>query len=290
MALEALYLTSTAATKISILLFYRRLSTGTVSNGFLYSVYAAIAFVAVYYFIFMINLFVGCQPIESFWLQVNPFSQDKYHCINEATNMIAAAAISVVQDFLACGMPMVLFWKLRIPFRQKIALASIFGVGFLLVFTIFSHLQSLTDLYVSLCICGILRIVYTVPIYYSTYDMTWHSYQGWIWFAVESHLAVICASAPALKIIAKRTFGGSNWNSLQRPSGGRKNGYSSGANENSSAARRFDQSKGKTMTTMASSECLRDSEEGESIVLPMQDVELGYMDPEGNHVKDARTF
>jgi hypothetical protein len=146
MALEALYLTSTATTKISILLFYRRLSSGTVSNGFLYSVYAAIAFVAVYYFIFMINLFVGCQPIEAFWLQANPSWQGKYECINEAANLIAAAVISVIQDFLACGMPMVLFWKLRIPFRQKIALAAIFGVGFLSVFIISNPSPCFTNL------------------------------------------------------------------------------------------------------------------------------------------------
>lgn len=133
MVLEALYLTSTATTKISILLFYRRLSSGTVSNGFIYSVYAAIAFVVVYYFIFMITLLAGCHPVEAFWLQVNLLSSMKYHCIDEAANMIAAAAISVVQDFLACGIPMVLFWKLQLPFRQKFALGAIFGVGFLSV-------------------------------------------------------------------------------------------------------------------------------------------------------------
>jgi hypothetical protein len=36
--------------------------------------------------------------------------------------------------------------------------------------------------------------------------MTWGSYRGWIWFALESHLAVICASAPALKIFFKHTL------------------------------------------------------------------------------------
>jgi hypothetical protein len=237
-------------------------------------------------------LFVGCQPIQAFWLQVNLFSQDKYQCINEAANLIAAAAISVVQDFLACGMPMVLFWKLRIPFRQKIALAAIFGVGFLLVLDLLYSLflLSFAELCDSLCICGILRIVFTVPIYYSTYDMTWDSYQAWIWFAVESHLAVICASAPALKIIAKHTFGGSNWNSLQRPSYRQRSDYSSNANANSSPTRRDDQSKDKTLTTIGSLEYLRDKEEGENIVLPIQNVELGYLDPEDNHVKHTRAF
>jgi hypothetical protein len=36
--------------------------------------------------------------------------------------------------------------------------------------------------------------------------MTWESYLAWIWFAVETHLAVICASAPALKIFFKHTL------------------------------------------------------------------------------------
>ncbi|TLD37770.1 hypothetical protein E2P81_ATG03445 [Venturia nashicola] len=270
MALEALYLTSTATTKISILLFYRRLSAGTVSNGFIYSVYAAIAFVVVYYFIFMINLFIGCHPVEAFWLQANPFSSMKYQCLDEAANLIAAGVISVVQDLLACGMPMVLFWKLQIPVRQKFALGAIFGIGFFL------------------CLCGALRIVTTAPIYYETYDMTWASYQGWIWFALESHLAVICASAPALKITMRRVFGGTGWSSLQRVSEGQKNGYSATSNAHSSATRRPDQCKDQTVTTTTSYECPKEIGDDERIMLPLQDVELGYMDREENHVKMAR--
>jgi hypothetical protein len=142
----------------------------------------------------------------------------------------------------------------------------------------------------SICVCGVLRIVSTVPIYYETYDMTWFAYEGWIWFAVECHLAVICASAPALKIIVKRTLGGSNWNSLQRNSTGAWNGYSGNSNPIDLTIGRSEKSKVKTLTTMASSDYLRDSEEGESVGIPIHDVELGYMDPEENHVKDTRRF
>jgi hypothetical protein len=126
---------STATTKISILLFYRRLAAGTISNRFLCVVYAAIAFVVIYFIIFWINLFIGCRPFNAFWNQVNLFwvaaNKGKYQCINEPANLLAAAIISVIQDFIACGVPTILFWKLRIPKRQKIALAAIFGVGFL---------------------------------------------------------------------------------------------------------------------------------------------------------------
>jgi hypothetical protein len=126
---------STSTTKISILLFYRRLTSGTVSNGFLYGVYSAIAFVAAYFIVFSINLFVGCRPFYSFWKQVdiiwNSENQGNYHCIDEPANMTAAAIVSVIQDFIACGMPTILFWKLHLPRKQKIAMGAIFGVGFL---------------------------------------------------------------------------------------------------------------------------------------------------------------
>jgi len=46
--------------------------------------------------------------------------------------------------------------------------------------------------------------------------MTWGSYHGWIWFAIESHLAVICASAPALKIFFKQVLNVSSFASSFR--------------------------------------------------------------------------
>jgi hypothetical protein len=128
-------MTSTATTKISILLFYRRLTSNTMSSGFLRCVYAAIIFVVLYYVVFSIVLYTACRPFYSFWQQVDPAwnirNEGKYHCINEEKDLVAAAIVSVIQDFIACGMPSVLLWKLTMPRRQKIALGAIFGVGFL---------------------------------------------------------------------------------------------------------------------------------------------------------------
>ena len=64
-----------------------------------------------------------------------------------------------------------------------------------------------------MCICGVLRLFSIIPVYYSSYDMTWESYHAWIWCAVEAHVSVMCASAPALKIYFKEFIGGSNWDS-----------------------------------------------------------------------------
>jgi hypothetical protein len=57
-----------------------------------------------------------------------------------------------------------------------------------------------------LCICGILRIYYIDRLYYKTYDTTWEAQPAWLWLIVEANLAVICASAPALKVFFKATL------------------------------------------------------------------------------------
>src|ERR1700750_1066445 len=128
---------STVATKISILLFHRRLETGTINNRYINCVHAAIAFVVLYFIAFSINLLNICKPFYSFWKQADYawlFSDDnmsKFKCQNEAATLIASAVISTVQDFIAFGLPIVLLWRLRIPKRQRLALAMVFAVGFL---------------------------------------------------------------------------------------------------------------------------------------------------------------
>jgi hypothetical protein len=137
MAIESFYVASTCLTKVSILLFYRRMAAGSVSPIFHWAVRATIVFVIGYGIVFQFTLFLGCHPIDSFWNQVD-FGWAKthkigrdYHCFNETANVLAASAVSIIHDFLACGMPMLLFWKLQLPMRQKMALAAIFSVGFL---------------------------------------------------------------------------------------------------------------------------------------------------------------
>ncbi|KAJ4364776.1 hypothetical protein N0V95_000724 [Ascochyta clinopodiicola] len=95
---------------------------------------------------------------------------------------------TTVQDFIICLLPVFLIWNLRITKTQKFALCGIFALGLVT------------------CICGILRTYYATYVYYRTYDITWYAYYGWIWTALEADLAVVCASAPALKMFFRRYF------------------------------------------------------------------------------------
>jgi hypothetical protein len=51
--------------------------------------------------------------------------------MDEGAMVVSASVVSMVLDFVACLLPMAFVARLRISRRQKLALAGIFGVGFL---------------------------------------------------------------------------------------------------------------------------------------------------------------
>jgi hypothetical protein len=64
--------------------------------------------------------------------------------------------------------------------------------------------------------------------------MTWASKPAYMWLAIEAELAVICASAPALKIYFKKSLGGNSYTypagqstSFKKGSGGTAGGMQS---------------------------------------------------------------
>jgi hypothetical protein len=125
---------STVTTKISILMFYRRL-TARVSTLFLWAVYVSIGLIASFFVASLITMLVGCQPFSSYWLQSNPVwlqeNQGKFTCYDESLFIVIAATWSMVTDFLVCVLPLMLFLKLNMARRQKFVLTAIFGIGFL---------------------------------------------------------------------------------------------------------------------------------------------------------------
>jgi hypothetical protein len=126
---------ATCATKVSILLFYRRLASGTINPWFQRSIYAAIFSVVGYLITFLTMFFWICRPFHAYWKLADYVWLNthlgEFRCFDEGATIMASCIISAVQDFVACGLPLVLFWKLRIPLRQKVALGGIFSLGLL---------------------------------------------------------------------------------------------------------------------------------------------------------------
>ena len=110
----------------------------------------------------------------------------------------------------------------------------------------------------SLCICSILRIIYVVRVYYTTYDMTWESQPAWMWLAIETHVAVICASAPALKIFFKNNMEGSSRGYGLRYTSYNKSGMSNSTDTEASEELQDNKGHRKVEQCMSSSERKKD--------------------------------
>ncbi|KAK8234839.1 hypothetical protein IWZ00DRAFT_121561 [Phyllosticta capitalensis] len=194
-AIALLYVVGTGLTKVSILSFYRRLGS-EISPRYVIVVQAAIVFVVAYMITFTVAFCVGCRPINAFWRQLDPRwrATNEYKCFDEAADVLAASAVSLVQDLLACGLPLLIMWQLSIPRRQKIALSGVFSLGSFL------------------CVVGAIRIYYIYRVYFVTYDTTWAAGHVWIWTSVEACLGIACASAPALRLFFRRVLGGASMN------------------------------------------------------------------------------
>lgn len=191
MAILCIFCTASGLIKISILLFYRRLSSRVVSKRFRWATWITIGFIAAYTVALTLAPIFGCDPISAFWDQANYnklIKGYKYRCFDEGADVFSASVISTVQDLITAILPTFLYWNLRIPVRQKIALFGIFAVGY------------------GVAALGALRAYYSWQIYYSTYDVTWVTWDLFLVTMLELHVGCFCANAPTLKVFFKHFF------------------------------------------------------------------------------------
>ncbi|KAF3047450.1 hypothetical protein E8E12_007053 [Didymella heteroderae] len=191
MAIYVLYSLTSGLIKLSILLFYRRLSSRAVSPTFRWTMRIIMFIIGGYSVAFIIIPIFMCRPISAFWDQVDftKFAQgQEWTCINEGADVVAHGIISTVQDLIVAFLPTILCWNLQMPLRQKIALYSIFALG-----------------YTSVAI-GAMRTYQGYRLFFTTYDVTWVASDIWLWSLLELHIGSMCANAPALKIFFEKVL------------------------------------------------------------------------------------
>ncbi|KIW00067.1 uncharacterized protein PV09_08410 [Verruconis gallopava] len=194
LAVEVLVLLSLCFTKVSVLMFYRRLVEGTVSRKFKFAVWAAIAFVVAYTIAFVAITFSGCKPVKALWLRYDILgwaATHEFECWPAARAVVAAklaGALSVVTDFYSVFLPVALVLQIRISRRQTIGLLIIFGIGLLVVGA------------------GIARTYYLGRVFGETIDRPWWTWDVFLASVIECNVAIICASAPSLKALFGRYF------------------------------------------------------------------------------------
>ena len=147
---EYFYLFSTACTKLSVLMFHRRLVEGTVSRGFKMAIWCAIAFVLAQTLVFSILVLYSCTPVAMIWKQYDPAwvaAHPGSYCqpIHKTVWVsFLSGAVSVFSDFFSVLLPGALLLKIQISKRQKWGLMVIFSVGFLYDLTPLISMQRLT--------------------------------------------------------------------------------------------------------------------------------------------------
>lgn len=74
---EICYMMATATVKVSVLLFYRRL-TVRCSRLYLFFVHAGIVYNVLYGLVFLIVLLASCSPLSAYWMRMSESSNDTY--------------------------------------------------------------------------------------------------------------------------------------------------------------------------------------------------------------------
>ncbi|KAF2773743.1 hypothetical protein EJ03DRAFT_286011, partial [Teratosphaeria nubilosa] len=179
---QVLMLISCCATKISVLLFHRRLVKDI--GNWIWAIWFAIAFTACYFVAILISYCFLCRPLDSYWLSydlLHPYTRH-YKCIDGTAFSLSIGVLSVVSDLYAVFLPMIVLRKhdLDVPRRQRIGLNIIFGLGALVAGA------------------GIARTYYLWKINHN-YDTSWTGFDLFVWSLLETHGAIICACAPSMR-------------------------------------------------------------------------------------------
>jgi hypothetical protein len=177
------YSVSVLLIKLSILLFYRRLTPPTAVR-MRRLITATIIFFLVFIFVSCSLIIFSCKPLSASWnldVKILPAS----HCMSLHKLILALSLVYTVGDIWMLLLPMPMVWKLQLPKRTKIGIIFIFSLGGIA------------------CASSVLKMVYIDGVY-NTFDPTWHGIFVIIWNQLETTLGITIASLPALNIFLVR--------------------------------------------------------------------------------------
>ena len=127
------FLVTGACTKISVLLFYRRLVKDTYAVRWKWAVVAAIAFTAAYTVTFLFVLIFNCNPTQAYWKSFNPSFTRHYTCVDTTIINLLAGILAIVSDVYSIALPCFMTRHFELPARQKVALNVLFSVAIVVV-------------------------------------------------------------------------------------------------------------------------------------------------------------
>lgn len=125
------------------------------------------------------------RPIHAYWTWPR---DDSAVCIDEGLTIFVASILNTLSEFLVALLPIPVIMRLRMERKQQCAVVSLLSLGFLVT------------------VVGCVRTYYVWVSEYETMDFSWYSVPQWICAAIEIDVALICASAPALRPLVTRIY------------------------------------------------------------------------------------
>ena len=166
-------------TKLSVLLFYKRVFRG---NTFNVAVWSMIAIVSVWTIAFFFSNLLQCYPIWVNWESSGGLID---YCINTNMMYLAQAWTDVLTDTMILSLPIPCIWALQMPARHKVGVTAIFLLG---VLTVLSGIAKLIVFYhIANVAAG------------GSFDVTWFETPAVLWPFIESALGILGACLPLLR-------------------------------------------------------------------------------------------
>ncbi|MCJ1226705.1 hypothetical protein MMC12_003358 [Toensbergia leucococca] len=173
-AIIVLFWTSLWAVKFSFLMFYRRLFVGL--PVLMRCWYAVGAFSLVAYLGCWATQLDSCIPISSYFVIGACETRRDVYVSN--LSLYYSTAVDILCDLFVMALPLRLLWGLQISRRQKIALAAIFSLGFIII------------------IFAIVRVTQTSASSHHV-DPVWLA----LWSVIEASVAVIVSCLPSFRVL-----------------------------------------------------------------------------------------
>lgn len=123
-----LYFSLVSAAKLSILLLYRRLFTGTSPASFLRFVTALATIIVLFWIATTLATIFTCWPIQ--WSWISSLSPAPY-CFNFNIFWFATGLIEALLDICLIVLPVRMVVKLQMSLKKRISLVAVFMLGIL---------------------------------------------------------------------------------------------------------------------------------------------------------------
>ncbi|KAK3376143.1 integral membrane protein [Lasiosphaeria ovina] len=174
LAIQCTYYGAVNFIKFSILLMYLRFAvTATLRRACM----AMIAFHSLFFIVSIVVTLAQCQPLVKMWDLTGSVDGK---CINTTAFFYFTSGVNIITDIIIFALPIKTLMAINRPRHEKIALVSIFGIGTFAT------------------VVAIVRL-HTIYTYTLATDPFQQSILVNVWSIIEINIAVICASAPALK-------------------------------------------------------------------------------------------